>query len=153
MYETELSSEDKKHLAFVLALAGSVEQMASKGGKAAVLKIAEKLVYQYLRGPALITIKQLFKRASITFTQWTLSPFLVAASSGLGEEALAGEASEAAAGDVDGCLVGGHAEEFVQLTGSELLVGVLVEGVHDGLVNGVRLGRIGVGLGSVRVRR
>ncbi|MFE7953480.1 hypothetical protein, partial [Streptomyces sp. NPDC057426] len=32
--------------------------------------------------------------------KWTLSPFLVAASSGLGEEALAGEASEAAAGDV-----------------------------------------------------
>ncbi|MFJ7776231.1 EcsC family protein [Streptomyces yangpuensis] len=69
VYETELSDEDKKHLAFVLALAGSVEQMASKGGKAAVLKIAEKLVYQYLRGPALVTIKQLFKRVSITFTQ------------------------------------------------------------------------------------
>ncbi|AKL66539.1 hypothetical protein [Streptomyces sp. Mg1] len=69
VYETELSNEDKKHLAFVLALAGSVEQMASKGGKAAVLKIAEKLVYQYLRGPALVTIKQLFKRVSITFTQ------------------------------------------------------------------------------------
>ncbi|MES4886280.1 hypothetical protein ABVB69_38335, partial [Streptomyces sp. NPDC000349] len=33
-----------------------------------------------------------------TLSQWTLSPFLVAASSGLGEEALAGEASEAAAG-------------------------------------------------------
>ncbi|MER6518507.1 hypothetical protein ABT246_16820, partial [Streptomyces sp. NPDC001553] len=31
--------------------------------------------------------------------EWTLSPFLVAASSGLGEEALAGESSEAAAGD------------------------------------------------------
>ena len=74
----------------------------------------------------------------------TLSPFLVAASSGLGEEALAGEASEAAAGDVDGCLVGGHVEEFVQVTGSEDLVGVLVEGVHDGLVGGVRLGRIGL---------
>ncbi|MFF7243082.1 hypothetical protein ACFZBU_04190 [Embleya sp. NPDC008237] len=69
VYETELSDEDKKHLAFVLALAGSVEQMASKGGKAAVMKIAEKMVYQYLRGPALITIKQLFKRVSITFTQ------------------------------------------------------------------------------------
>ncbi|MGW9069012.1 hypothetical protein ACWGQT_06155 [Streptomyces yangpuensis] len=69
VYETELSDEDKKHLAFVLALAGSVEQMASKGGKAAVMKIAEKLVYQYLRGPALVTIKQLFKRVSITFTQ------------------------------------------------------------------------------------
>ncbi|MFF0087767.1 SAVMC3_10250 family protein, partial [Streptomyces canus] len=33
-------------------------------------------------------------------SEWTLSPFLVAASSGLGEEALAGEASEAGAGDV-----------------------------------------------------
>lgn len=69
VYETELSSEDKKHLAFVLALAGSAEQLASKGGKAAVQKIAEKLVYQYLKGPALVTIKQLFKRVSITFTQ------------------------------------------------------------------------------------
>ncbi|MFD9131787.1 hypothetical protein ACFVZA_05030 [Streptomyces bottropensis] len=69
VYETEMSAEDKKHLAFTIALAGSAEQMATKGGKAAVQKIAEKLVYQYLRGPALVTIKQLFKRASITFTQ------------------------------------------------------------------------------------
>ncbi|WP_165438922.1 hypothetical protein [Streptomyces sp. SCA2-2] len=69
VYETDLSDEDKKHLAFVLALAGSVEQMASKGGKAAVMKIAEKLVYQYLKGPALVTIKQLFRRVAITFTQ------------------------------------------------------------------------------------
>ncbi|MFJ4522988.1 hypothetical protein ACIP4Y_18875 [Streptomyces sp. NPDC088810] len=69
VFETELSTEDKKHLAFTIALAGSAEQMASKGGKAAVQKIAEKLVYQYLKGPALVTIKQLFKRVSITFTQ------------------------------------------------------------------------------------
>lgn len=68
VFEADLSDEDKKHLAFVLALAGSAEQMAAKGGKA-VMKIAEKLVYQYLRGPALVTIKQLFKRVSITFTQ------------------------------------------------------------------------------------
>ncbi|MCP9957343.1 EcsC family protein [Streptomyces sudanensis] len=69
VFETELSAEDKKHLAFTLALASSVEKMASKGGKAAVMKIAEKLVYQYLTGPALVTVKQLFKRVSITFTQ------------------------------------------------------------------------------------
>ncbi|MDL2082196.1 hypothetical protein QNN03_37905 [Streptomyces sp. GXMU-J15] len=69
VFETELSTEDKKHLAFTLALASSVEQTASKGGKAAVQKIAQKLVYQYLTGPALVTIKQLFKRASINFTQ------------------------------------------------------------------------------------
>lgn len=69
IYETELSSEDKKQLAFVIALAGSAEQMAMNGGKAAVQKVAQKLVYQYLRGPVLITIKQLFKKVSITFTQ------------------------------------------------------------------------------------
>ncbi|MFF7265860.1 hypothetical protein ACFZCL_37030 [Streptomyces sp. NPDC008159] len=69
VFETELSTEDKKHLAFTIALAGSAEQMAAKGGKAAVQKIAQKLVYQYLAGPALVTIKQLFKRVSITFTQ------------------------------------------------------------------------------------
>nr|WP_229869010.1 group II intron reverse transcriptase/maturase [Streptomyces chryseus] len=78
-------------------------------------------------------------------SQRSLSPFLVAASSGLGEEALAGEATEAAAGDVDGRLVGGHAEEFVQLANSEYLVGVLVERVHDVLVGGVHLGWIGFG--------
>ena len=77
-------------------------------------------------------------------SEWTLSPFLVVAAFGLGEEALAGEASEAAAGDVDGRLVGGRAEEFVQFTSPGCLVGVLVGGVHDGLVGGVRLGRIGL---------
>jgi hypothetical protein len=69
IYETELGAEDKKHLAFTLALAGSLEQMLTGGGKAAVMKIAEKLVYQYLKGPTLVTIKQLFKRVTITFTQ------------------------------------------------------------------------------------
>jgi hypothetical protein len=59
-----------------------------------------------------------------------LSPFLVMASFGLSEETLAGEASESAAGDVDGRFVGGHAEEFVQPTDTEDLVGVLVGGVR-----------------------
>ncbi|MCX4426003.1 MULTISPECIES: hypothetical protein [Streptomyces] len=42
-------------------------------------------------------------------------------------------------------LVDGHVEEFVQLTSSEHLPGVLVERVHDVLVSGVRPGRIGFG--------
>ncbi|MEU8625064.1 hypothetical protein [Streptomyces sp. NPDC048669] len=45
-----------------------------------------------------------------SLTQRSLSPFLAAAWSGLGEEALASEASEASAGDVDRCLDGGHVE-------------------------------------------
>ncbi|MFJ2764503.1 hypothetical protein [Streptomyces prasinus] len=73
--------------------------------------------------------------------------FLVVTSSGSGEEALASEASGAAAGDVQGGVVGRHAEEFVQITDPEFLAGVLVEGIHDGLAGGGLLGRIGCGSG------
>lgn len=69
VYRVELGNEEKKHLAFVLALAGSAEQIASKGGKAAVAKVAEKLVFKYLSGPTLVTVKQLFGKVAINFTQ------------------------------------------------------------------------------------
>ncbi|WP_158690533.1 hypothetical protein [Streptomyces sp. 142MFCol3.1] len=38
---------------------------------------------------------------------------------------MTGEASEAAAGDVHGRVVGAHAEEFVQITNPEHLIGVV----------------------------
>src|SRR6478752_8766402 len=58
----------------------------------------------------------------------SVSSFLVAASSGLGEEALAGESSEAAAGDVDGCLVGGHViTKFVRPGRGRVLLDVKVD--------------------------
>lgn len=52
-------------------------------------------------------------RADSSPRSTTLSPFLVETASGLSEEALTGEASKAAAGDVHGRIVGAHAEEFV----------------------------------------
>lgn len=69
VYRVDIGAEDKRHLAFILALAGSVEQMATNGGKAAAAKVAEKLVYKYLRGPTLQTIKQLFGKVTLNFTQ------------------------------------------------------------------------------------
>ncbi|MET7458773.1 helix-turn-helix domain-containing protein [Streptomyces sp. NPDC005574] len=60
-----------------------------------------------------------FKRA--------LSPFLIAATSGLLEESLADESSQAGAGDVDRGLAAGQAEVFVQIVDAEHLPGVLVE--------------------------
>jgi len=69
VYRVELGNEEKKHLAFVLALAGSVEQIASNGGRAAFAKVAEKLVFKYLSGPTLVTVKQLFGKVAINFTQ------------------------------------------------------------------------------------
>ncbi|MFE0582846.1 DUF6188 family protein, partial [Streptomyces sp. NPDC058874] len=53
-----------------------------------------------LEAPARLSTGPLHTNPGLPLTpERTLSPFLVAASSGLGEEALAGEASEAAAGD------------------------------------------------------
>jgi hypothetical protein len=70
IFAEELSSEDKKHLAYVLALAGSIEGLAATG-KVAVEKVAQKLVYQYVKGPVLVTIKELFKKVGVTFLQKT----------------------------------------------------------------------------------
>jgi hypothetical protein len=71
VFAEEQSSEDKKHLAFILALAGSIEGLATNTGKVAVEKVAQKLVYQYVKGPALVTIKELFKKVGVTFLQKT----------------------------------------------------------------------------------
>ncbi|MEU8913139.1 hypothetical protein [Streptomyces nigrescens] len=68
--------------------------------------------------------------------QRALSPFLIAAASGLVEEPLTNESSQAGAGDVNRGLVGGQAEVFVQVTDAEYLPGMLVEGSHDALVDG-----------------
>lgn len=69
LYGEKLSAEDKKHLAFVLALGSSVEQLATTAGKKAAEEAAKRMVYQYLKGPALVTIKSLFKKVGIIFTQ------------------------------------------------------------------------------------
>lgn len=69
LYGEQLSAEDKKHLAFVLALGSSVEQLASTAGKKAAEEAAKRMVYQYLKGPALVTVKSLFKKIGIIFTQ------------------------------------------------------------------------------------
>lgn len=65
---------------------------------------------------------------------------------------MTGEASKAAAGDVHGRVVGGHAKEFVQFTDPERLIGVGVEGIQDGLVGGGRPGRFGFGPGRCEFR-
>lgn len=80
-------------------------------------------------------------------SQRTLSPFLTAAASGLFEESLVEESSQAGAGDVDRGLVGGQAEVLVQVMDAERLLGVVVERGHDALVDGRGGGLRGSGSG------
>lgn len=64
-----LSNEDAKHMSYIIALYGSLEQMGSSGATKLASKAGVRMVKQYLTGPTLKTIKQLFQKIGISFTQ------------------------------------------------------------------------------------
>ncbi|AYQ26900.1 MULTISPECIES: hypothetical protein [unclassified Polaromonas] len=65
----ELSNEDAKHMSFLIALAGSLEKLGTAGMTKVASKAGVKMVKKYLTGPTLATIKELFKKIGIVFTQ------------------------------------------------------------------------------------
>ncbi|WP_247254591.1 EcsC family protein [Pseudomonas moorei] len=65
----KMSNEDAKHMSFVIALCGSLEQMTSSGATKVASKAAVRVVSEYLKGATLQTIKQLFKQVGINFTK------------------------------------------------------------------------------------
>jgi len=65
----EITNEDAKHMSYVIALAGSLEQVATTVGAEAASKAAVKVVENTLKGATLHTIKVLFKQIGITFTK------------------------------------------------------------------------------------
>ncbi|KAA0943728.1 hypothetical protein FQ186_20875 [Pseudomonas sp. ANT_H14] len=69
----KMSNEDAKHMSFVIALCGSLEQMASSGATNVASKAAVRVVSEYLKGATLQTIKQLFKQEGINFTKAAVS--------------------------------------------------------------------------------
>lgn len=71
VFDEELPDEDKGALGLLLALAGSVEQLATTAGRVAVEQAARRVVLMYLRGSLLQTVKMLFRKVGITFLQKT----------------------------------------------------------------------------------
>lgn len=65
----ELNNEDAKHLSYIIALSGTIEQAASKGATNLATKASVRLIQQYLKGSTLIVIKELFKKVGIEFTK------------------------------------------------------------------------------------
>lgn len=65
----ELTNEDAKNMSFIIALWGTLEQSGTKGLTALTSKAGKKMLDQYLKGPALQTIKDLFKKVGIEFTK------------------------------------------------------------------------------------
>lgn len=64
-----LSNEDAKHMSFLIALMGSLEQMGTASVTSVASKAGVKMVNKYLSGATLIAIKELFKKIGIVFTQ------------------------------------------------------------------------------------
>ena len=64
-----LANEDAKHMSFIIALAGSLEQLGSAGVTKVASKAGVKMVENYLKGATLQAIKELFKRVGIEFTK------------------------------------------------------------------------------------
>jgi hypothetical protein len=64
-----LSNEDAKHMSFIIALAGSLEQLGSKEAVRIGSKAGLKMVNKYLTGGTLLAIKALFSKVGIIFTQ------------------------------------------------------------------------------------
>ncbi|TFW34310.1 EcsC family protein [Pseudomonas putida] len=65
----KMSNEDAKHMSYIIALYGSLEQMGTTGTTRIASKAGVRMVKKYLTGPVLHVIKDLFKKIGITFTQ------------------------------------------------------------------------------------
>ncbi len=64
-----MSNEDAKHMSYIIALYGSLEQMGSAGATKIASKAGVRMVNKYLSGATLTAIKEFFKKIGIVFTQ------------------------------------------------------------------------------------
>jgi uncharacterized protein (DUF697 family) len=69
IYEHDILDEEERHLCFIIAGLGAVNQAGQRGAKEVGSKAFTKMVQQYLKGPTLVAIKEIFKKVGITFTR------------------------------------------------------------------------------------
>ena len=65
----DISNEDAKHLAFLIAAGASIEQAGVEGAVNIGSKAGVKVLKQQLKGATLQTVKEAFKKVGITFTR------------------------------------------------------------------------------------
>ncbi len=87
IYGHDITIEEQKRLCFVVAGLGTISHAAKDSGKSIGTKAFVKLVKEYLKGPTLIAVKQLFRKVGVTFTRKALEkaiPFGVGVVIGVG---------------------------------------------------------------------
>ena len=68
----DITSEDTRHLVYLIAATGAVERAGVKGTVHVGSKAGVKMLRQYLQGAALQAVKQAFKKVGVTFTRKAL---------------------------------------------------------------------------------
>ena len=68
-FNYDITSEDGKHLAFLIAATGSAQRAGVKVGAQVGSKAGVRMIRQYLKGAALQAVRQAFRRVGITFTR------------------------------------------------------------------------------------
>jgi uncharacterized protein (DUF697 family) len=71
-YGWNLDDEDARHLSLLIAASGTLEKLGGDAVTSLASKAGVSMIRQYLKGSALIVVKQLFKRVGITFTRAAL---------------------------------------------------------------------------------
>ncbi|MCQ4241910.1 EcsC family protein [Stutzerimonas stutzeri] len=72
VYGHDILIEEEKRLCYLIAGLGAMSQAGKEGGKAVGSKAFIKLAQQYLKGPTLQAVKEIFKKLGITFTRKAL---------------------------------------------------------------------------------
>lgn len=72
IYGHNILLEEEKRICFIVSGLGAISEAAKEGGKSVGTKAFIKMVKEYLKGPILQAIKELFKKIGITFTRKAL---------------------------------------------------------------------------------
>ena len=68
-FEYDITSEDGRHLAFLIAATGSAQRVGVDAGAKLGSQAGVRMLRQYLKGAALQAVKQAFRRIGVTFTR------------------------------------------------------------------------------------
>ncbi len=71
-YGYDLTNEDARHLSFLIAGVGALEQMATTSGQEFLSKSTIKMTNIYLKGATLKATKEVFAKIGVTFTKKAL---------------------------------------------------------------------------------
>ncbi len=69
VYGHNILEEEERRLCFIIAGLGAINKAGQAGAKEAGSKAFVKMVEQYLKGPTLAAVKEIFKKVGITFTR------------------------------------------------------------------------------------